>query len=212
MHQSFLVSSVFWVLLLSLGACQSPEKKGPKGTELVEETDPSGFTERYFRSKSSGQKEGRYLMLRPDGSLIEEAFYRNGALHGKRILYFENQDTMTVETHVNGQYQGPYRSYYKDGTLKISGEYTDNKMQGWWLKYYPTGELMEKVTFVDNQEHGPFIEYHKNGQISVEGQYIDGDNENGELKFYTETGIHYRTMRCDTGLCRTIWRREEPVQ
>ena len=82
-------------------------------------------------------------------------------------------------------------------------------MQGWWYKYYPSGEIMEKVTFVDNQENGPFIEYHKNGQISVEGQYLDGDNEHGELKFFDEAGLHYRTMRCDSGLCRTIWRLDE---
>ena len=93
----------------------------------------------------------------------------------------------------------------------MEGVYINNQIEGVWFKYYPTGELMEEVHFSKNLENGPFKEYYKNGQLSVEGHYKDGDNEHGELKFYSEDGAHIKTMDCDRGMCRTIWKLEEPT-
>lgn len=180
-----------------------------KSIKLVEKSDFEGNLEKYGILEETGSFQGRYTKLRPDGTLLEEAYYNNGDLDGLRILYYANQDTQIVETHVNGLFHGPYKSFYKGNKLKLQGVYTDNRMQGIWYKYYDTGELMEEVNFVNNLENGPFTEYYKNGQISVQGAYLDGDNEDGELKFFTEEGVHYKTMECNKGLCRTIWRLEK---
>lgn len=180
-----------------------------KNIKYIEENDFEGNLEKFGILEDSGNYQGAYTKLRPDGTMIEEAYYNNGNLDGLRILYYANQDTQIVETHVNGVFHGPYRSFYQGNRIKLSGEYSENQMQGIWYKYYETGELMEEVTFVNSLENGPFTEYHKNGQISVQGNYLDGDNEDGELKFFTEEGIHFKTMNCKKGLCRTTWRLEE---
>ena len=181
----------------------------PKNIKYIEENDFEGNLEKFGILEENGNYQGRYTKLRSDGTMMEEAYYNDGNLDGLRILYYANQDTQILETHVNGIFHGPYRSFYKGNRLKLSGEYSENQMQGIWYKYYETGELMEEVTFVNSLENGPFTEYHKNGQISVQGQYLDGDNEDGELKFFTEEGIHYKTMNCDKGMCRTTWRLQE---
>ncbi|GAB5552673.1 MAG: hypothetical protein Sapg2KO_22640 [Saprospiraceae bacterium] len=196
------------------GAKEGPKPMAPvqeevrKRIQQVEKSDFEGNLEKYGLLEETGNYEGRYTKLRADGSLIEEAYYNDGAIDGLRILYYPTQDTQIVETHVNGLFHGPYRSYYKGNRVKLSGEYNENQMQGIWYKYYETGEIMEEVTFVDNLENGPFTEYHLNGQISVQGTYLDGDNEDGELKFFTEEGVHYKTMNCNKGMCRTTWRLE----
>jgi len=180
-----------------------------KSVKQVEKSDFEGNLEKYGILEETGNFQGRYTKLRPDGSLTEEAYYNNGELDGLRILYYPTRDTQIIETHVNGLFHGTYKSFYKGNKLKLQGSYSDNQMQGLWYKYYDSGELMEKVTFVDNLENGPFTEYYKNGQISVQGAYLDGDNEDGDLKFYTEEGTHYKTMNCNEGLCRTTWRLED---
>ncbi|HKK76973.1 MAG TPA: toxin-antitoxin system YwqK family antitoxin [Saprospiraceae bacterium] len=178
----------------------------------MEETDFEGNVLQYAIINSTGERHGRFLKRDETGNLLEEAEYLMGNLDGNRILYYPNQDTMIVESHVNGQFQGDYRTYHPGNQLKLEGTYIDNKMQGTWKMYYETGELKEEVTFVNNLENGPFVEYHKNGQIAVTGTYLNGDNEHGVLKFYDESGQHYKSMECNEGLCRTTWKLEDEIQ
>lgn len=178
----------------------------------VEETDFQGHVLQYAIINSTGERHGRFVKLDQEGNLLEEAQYRQGKLDGNRIIYYANQDTLIIESHMNGQFQGAYRTYHPGNQLKLEGTYIDNKMQGTWKMYYETGELKEEITFVNNLENGPFVEYHKNGQIAVTGSYLNGNNENGTLKFYDEAGTHYKTMECNEGLCRTAWKREEEIQ
>ncbi len=154
-------------------------------------------------------RQGWYRRFRPEGTPEEEAFYQNGKLDGKRILYYANGDTQIVETYRNGLFHGPYRLYYPNENLHQEGQFIENVMTGIWKTYYESGELKEEVTFENNLENGPFIEYYKTGQVSVEGEYLEGDQEHGPLKFYNEEGVHVKTMTCDRGLCRTTWELEE---
>lgn len=194
----------------SLISVNEEKSKTPEfALKLVEEKDPSGYFYKYHVIKNTGQRHGHYQKLNEEGQLLEEADYMIGALNGKRILYYPSQDTQIVETHENGIFQGPYRSFYPGNKLRLKGDYIDNQMQGIWKMYYDTGELKEEVTFENNMENGPFVEYHKNGQISVTGNYKNGDNEDGTLKFFTEEGVHYKTMECNEGLCRTTWKLDE---
>ena len=78
-------------------------------------------------------------------------------------------------------------------------------MYGEWKRYYPNGQLMEVVTFAENAENGPFVEYYKNGNKKAEGTYRNGE-ENGLLKKFSLAGEHIRSMNCEDGICRTIWK------
>lgn len=178
----------------------------------VEEKDYEGNILQYAIINNTGERHGRFTKLDQQGILLEEARYLQGKLDGKRILYYPNQDTLIVETHVDGQFQGLYRTYHPGNQLKLEGNYINNQMQGTWKMYYETGELQEEVTFINNLENGPFMEYHKNGQIAVTGSYLNGDNEHGTLKFYDETGQHIKTMECNEGICRTTWKWEDEIQ
>ncbi|MEO0338212.1 MAG: toxin-antitoxin system YwqK family antitoxin [Bacteroidota bacterium] len=175
---------------------------------LKEETDFQGHLESYSVIVQTETKHGKYKRTDDQGVLLEEADYEHGALNGNRILYYPSRDTQILETHANGIYEGLYRSYYEGNQVKLEGYYIDNIMTGLWYKYYEDGSIKEEVTFEDNAANGPFKEFHPNGQLAVTGSYLDGENEHGELKFYAEDGVHTRTMECDRGMCRTVWRLE----
>lgn len=194
---------LFFATLISLitFGCKS-------NVETVENTDADGYVERYERRKSDYAKEGKYVMLDPQGRLLEEAQYTNDTLNGYRVIYFENGDTQIVEKYEMGRFSGFYKIFHPNGQEKLVGQYQNNKMTGKWKAYYENGQLKEVVTFRDNEENGPFIEYHPNGNLKAEGTYLNGDFEQGELKLYDEDGKHIRTMMCERGVCRTTWEAE----
>ena len=194
-----------WILaLISLFVITGCKSK----VEQVENIDSYGYTERYQRNKADFAKQGLYQKLDDQGRLMEEASYENDTLSGIRVLYFENGDTQIVETYREGIFDGPYRSYYESGQLNLTGHYQTNEMTGDWDRYYKNGQLMERVRFEKNAENGPFIEYYENGNLKAEGTYLNGDNEHGLLKLYDEQGELKRKMNCESGICRTTWKRE----
>ena len=179
------------------------------GLEPVERRNADGVvTERYTRNADS-LMHGPYEAFDPEGTLLERATYRDGELDGERTLYYPDGGVQAVETHRAGAFDGTYRAYYPDGQLELEGEYVDDVMAGVWTGYYPDGTRKETVTFRDNQENGPFREWYSNGVVKAEGAYLDGDREQGELTLYDLQGEVQRRMFCDTGICRTVWVREE---
>ncbi len=193
---------------LFLLACQGPQRKG-SDLITVDSLTENGFRLSFQQRREDGLKEGIFRMFDEEGRLYEQSTYEQGRLHGLRILFFPDGDTLSVETHKSGQYQGPYRLYHENGRLELKGQYIDNVMAGSWERYYPNGQLRERVRFQDNQENGPFVEYHPNGSLKAEGQYLNGDFEQGELKLYDETGRLVRIMDCEQGVCRTRWQAAE---
>lgn len=197
--------SVVFATLLAAGSCGG----GEIPVEKVEVADDYGNQEIYTRRKANYAKEGLYTRKSPVGNVIEEAFYLNDTLDGRRVLYYEQGDTQQVEHYQSGLYVGPYREYYPSGQLRQEGQYENNQMAGSWKQYYENGQLKEIVHFENNQENGAFVEYYENGALKAEGQYQNGAYEQGELKLYDETGKLIKIMDCEQGVCRTRWDAEE---
>ena len=173
----------------------------------VEQT-VNGQTEQYQIDKKTGLKDGEASKVDSSGHIFEAATYRQGELHGERVLYHDNGTPEIVEKYDNGILNGSYAVFYDNGTQEIKGQYTDGIMSGIWTRYYPDGQKMEDVTFADNLENGPFVEYHPNGALKAEGQYLNGGRENGLLKLYDTAGELEKTMQCDDGICQTTWERD----
>jgi antitoxin component YwqK of YwqJK toxin-antitoxin module len=201
MRVLFFISTIVLLSFAASNCTGSQETQIP--VEQVEMTDDYGNMEVYARRKSNYAKEGLYTKKSPQGTVLEQAFFKNDTLDGPRVLYYEQGDTQTVENYQKGLYIGPYRLYYPSGQLQQEGRYENNQMTGSWKQYYKNGQLKEIVQFEGNQENGPFVEYHENGALKAEGQYQNGPYEQGELKLYDEAGKLVRIMDCEQGTCRT---------
>lgn len=206
-HGALSVPIVLFLFFLAI-AC------GPEGSQMlgkkklieIDSINAFGEREQYYILPENGIKEGPLKRWSPNGHLMEEAFYSDGQLDQMRILYYENGDTQIVETYQIGMFHGPYRLYYPGEKLQWQATYQKNSLEGVCIKYYESGGVMEEVTFHENSENGPFREFYPDGTLKTEGQYRNGDREHGELKFYDESGRHYKTMHCEDGLCRTVWK------
>ena len=171
-----------------------------------EETDADGFRTVYTVDPETGEMDGRYTQYAPDGSLYLEENYVAGVLQGERTIYQPNGRPALVETYVDGEFEGPYTSYDSLGNLAFRGDYIDGKMAGVWTYYYDNGLPREAVTFADNKENGPFREWNYDGNPAAAGSYKGGDKEDGLLWLFLEATTELdRVLRCDTGICQTVW-------
>lgn len=184
--------------------------------ELIEKRNDDGtLSESFNINKETGLIEGIHYKYFPSGKVEQMSDYKNNKLEGNRILFYENGDTMILETYKNAIYEGTYRSYFEGNILESNGQYVDGKMDGEWQFYYKNKQLKEVVQFEGNEENGPFIEYHDNGNIKAKGTYktteanIDGNREHGLLEMYDKEGKIFKKMDCELGTCKTTWQREE---
>ncbi len=203
---SILLSLIIFVAF----ACKS-------NVETIESHDDDGnLIEKYTRKKDDFGKEGLYTKYTPDGKVVETAEYRDDVKNGLRVMFYDNGDTMIVETYVNDKFEGSYRSYFTNGVMESEGNYENNAMNGIWNFYYDNKQLKEVVQFVNNEEDGPFVEYHKNGNLKAKGTYKtteanldDVNREHGELLLYDENGELEKKMNCVLGNCKTTWTKED---
>lgn len=197
----FLLIFHLMVYLSSAGCAGSKEK--------VMIRDGAGNLVEQYETTGDSIRDGVSEKFDAEGNLASRQEYRNGILHGERLIFDGGGQIQVREQYQNGEFEGPYQYYYPSGQVEMEGTYRSNVMVGDWKRYYENGQLREIVHFEDNQENGPFVEYYENGKMKAEGQYYHGDNEHGLLKLYDESGDLYRKMECDSGKCHTIWKRDD---
>jgi antitoxin component YwqK of YwqJK toxin-antitoxin module len=180
-----------------------------EANSVVVKDENGVILEQYTIGKDS-VKNGAYRAFSSKGVLTEEAWYADGKLDGKRILYYANCSPEIEENYKQDIMHGEYKVFYEEGQLQLLQTYEEGALTGVSTKYYPSGQIAEKVHFDNGQENGPFIEYYPNGAIHWEGAYLNGDNEFGLLKEYDDKGELIKKMMCDSmAVCRTIWTIEE---
>jgi len=185
--------------------------------EHIEVKEDGILIESFTQKKSDGEKHGTYISYYPTGEKNEESKYENGKINGTQSFYHKNGKLAESAEYVNGEYVGKYKKHFESGELEQEGSYSTGAMNGEWKFYYQNGKIKEIVPFKNNEEFGAFKEYHENGNLKTEGTYkgADPDNgfalEDGELKKYDEQGVHYQTMDCKLGACRTTWLKEGVV-
>lgn len=84
--------------------------------------------------------------------------YKEGLLHGERVLYYRNGIIKSRESYANG---------HKDGVT---------------YHYYDTGQLMSKITYVAGKKNGEKVHYHKSGEVKTRTVYKNGKKEVASVK------------------------------
>ncbi len=183
--------------------------------ETFEQKHPNGqIAERYERRKNDFAKEGSYQSFYENGTIKEQAIYRNDTLEGEHKFFYPSGTCEQIRQLRGGLFEGRFQEFFENGTIKSEGDYLKNAMHGTWKFYYPNGTLKEQVEFRDNEENGPFREFYENGVLKTEGAYRtpaedwEGGKEDGELKEYGPDGQLQRVAQCTTGLCRTTWQKK----
>ena len=111
--------------------------------------------------------DGVRKTYRRDGSILSEATYKDGKLHGVSKNYYENGNVQNLITYKNGVKDGLVQTYYKDGVLNRETTYKDGKIHGYQKKFFKDGKLSSEQNFMEDLP-GALKEYFKQRQARKE--------------------------------------------
>ncbi|MFA5573866.1 MAG: hypothetical protein WC994_02300 [Brumimicrobium sp.] len=105
----------------------------------------------------NGKKDSIWTNFTPNGFFSSEESYKNDKLHGKKIVYYGEEVTITKRK------------------LKLRVDnYNEGQLDGESVEYYPDGKVKYKVTYKNNKKVGKAFLYHPNGQVEVEEYWKEG--------------------------------------
>ena len=107
--------------------------------------------------------------------------------HGKQTKTAPNGTLLFEANYYNGAYDGNVKSYYPDGTLQEERFYQEGKKQGMQKFYHANGKLLSEQNFSDGKEEGEGKKYYDNGTLKEEFAYQKGIR-NGIRKEYHKQG------------------------
>ena len=110
------------------------------------------------------KRVGHWKYFYPNGILMSEENYTNGALHGEQFVYYPNGKVTKF-------------SQYKLGLL-----------DGISSKYSSKGILIEEITYKNNKPNGLAKYFELNGNLKETGFYKDGKRE-GKWEYYLDGEI-----------------------
>ena len=106
-----------------------------------------------------GQLHGKRIVYYPDGRVYEEMNYENGLKSGTWTMYFGNKQVKATCNFVDGNENGRITYYYSDGKKESVGFYSNAVKNGMWRYYDHRGVVSKEV-------------FYKNDVILLEGQNI----------------------------------------
>lgn len=127
----------------------------------------------------TGNRNGAWKDLYPDGKLKAEGTYNNNLRSGKWVFYYNN------------------------GKKEQEGNYLRGNLDGTWRWYHSNGELWREEMYFNGREDGESIEYNADGKIVAKGSYINGEKE-GLWRF--DVGDHSEEGNYQSGLENEIWK------
>ncbi|MCW3083187.1 MAG: hypothetical protein JWP12_553 [Bacteroidetes bacterium] len=100
------------------------------------------------------------------GTPAIEYTLKQGALEGKRILYFTTGKVQKEEMYKNNELNGATKIYYASGKLKSEENYADDEKNGKCTDYYENGKIKSEEYYVAGKQHGVCKYYDATGKLT----------------------------------------------
>jgi TonB family protein len=125
---------------------------------------------------------------KPNGSLLSETTWKNGAKSGAETMYFDDGKLRSVIMYKNNKQDGPSAKYYAEGGPMEDLNFLEGLKQGACTWYYANGKKSKQANYIHDTLNGLFVEWYANGTKKREFTYEMGIivgkftawNENGK--------------------------------
>jgi len=152
---------------------------------MYDETGKKNAFGKYLKK----EKDSIWTYYSPPGFISYKETFRNGMLHGEKIVYYPpaNDRTLVQQVfqqyaYVNGILEGPVKEFFPDGKLKLEGVYRDNNFHGEVKKYHPNGKLFFHERYKNGKRHGWWATYDESGKERARVLYQNGQELKGRLQ------------------------------
>ncbi len=157
------------------------EMKGGKehGTVIVYHEKTHPIMMKY--QMKNGVKDGSFEKFYFDGSCEYQAFYVDGKLEGKEVMFDKDGGIVYEANYKNGLKDGPYSTYHSKGMLKEKGAFKNDLWEGEWLYYDENGMIVGDATFTGGT--GALHAYNENGNLVLSTEYVANVKNGKEISF-----------------------------
>lgn len=132
--------------------------------------------------------DGDYEEYDESGSLIIQAYYRQGQLEGE-FKFYDRQKLLFAGEYKYGKQDGISRTYDTElGVMMSEMQYREGKLDGPSLYFDGQGHLLRSCYYLEGELHGDCVQYYPHGQLQMECRYLNGKLE-GEKRLYHQNGV-----------------------
>jgi antitoxin component YwqK of YwqJK toxin-antitoxin module len=141
-------------------------------------------------------KEGKWLTLREDGSILLESEFVKDKKNGIENKFGTKGQIIETSFYKDGLREGEYIEKTEKGLTREKGQYAIGKRVGFWSVYYLTDEKGKEVTTEiqkeqlecrDDVRNGKYTKFNLNGSKAEDATFVDG-KRNGLAVFYYPSG------------------------
>ena len=118
-----------------------------------------------------------------DGVLESEGTMEGKNRVGKWVYFYPEGEIMIEENYSNGALNGTYKSYYKTGKITEIINYKNGILHGSSKRYADNGNLLDDLNYEEGKLNGLANYYTVEGKIMYKGNY-ENDVKVGEWEFY----------------------------
>lgn len=132
---------------------------------------------------------GTWTVHFPSGRIAEEAEYRNGKLHGKRVLRFDNaENSLKHEQHfLNDQRHGECRAWNENQQLRSTVSWKNGEPDGPVIDWHPNGAKEREEFYEDGVNTRDTQRWDEDGNLVAIERYIDGNRTT--IEYYEKESL-----------------------
>ena len=152
----------------------------------------------YNAVNASGERQGKWIRVWPDGTLYYEGQFDRGQPLGTFTFYYETCEVMSRIVHAENPKYMQATHYRTGGQVRAEGGYltTDERGEdgelvrvktGTWRHYDAAGTLRIEEGWSDGVLDGPYTAFDGSGRMVEQGSYAGGEKE-GIWSTFNERG------------------------
>lgn len=137
--------NIIFVITLTITVISCNFHYRKRGITIVKESR-YGYIER--GTKINNVREGYWITISKDSTIIIECYYVNGIENGPAKFYYESGELRESGYMIDGEYFGQWSSYWDNGKLESKGKYLKGKKIDVWEFFTSRGELDQRVLYL----------------------------------------------------------------
>jgi antitoxin component YwqK of YwqJK toxin-antitoxin module len=154
------------------------------GELAIERTYSNGYILSYSYMDKSGamvppiqvkNETGTIKTFYKSGTPALEYTLKNGAIEGKRTMYFPNGKVQEEENYLGNELNGPSKTYYASGKMKSDENYMSDERDGKCVYYYENGKVKSEEYYVSGKQHGICKYYDATGKLTKTFVYYNDE-------------------------------------
>lgn len=117
---------------------------------------------------------GQVIEYFSNGNIKGKGEFKDGLLHGLRMVYNENGNKWLEINYSKGINEGASIEYYSNGKIKQEVKFKNGKEDGILKVFYESGQIQAILTFSNGVQQGDYFEYAIDGKLKAQYYFVNG--------------------------------------